>query len=118
MNWKVNAVLHWWECFLRFTTEFIPLLIVYDYSVMTNAFIRALLLVNCLTFCSLAFLFKVSIPAVVVTEINAATNLHLLSMQVGRAEFWPNCPVLLSNVMIFRFCHDKDAKFSQLLLPQ
>lgn len=94
MNWKVNAVLHWWECFLRFTTELIPLLIISDYPVMTNAFIRTLLLVNFLASCSLAFLFKVSNPAVVVTVINEAQNLHLLSMQVGRAEFWPNCPVL------------------------
>lgn len=87
MNWKVNTVLHWRECFLRLTTEFIPLLIVYDYSVMTNTFIRALLLVNCLASCSLAFLFKVSIPAVVATVINASPNLHLLNMQVGRQNF-------------------------------
>lgn len=118
MHWKVNAVLLWWECFLRFTSELLPLLIVSDYSVLTNAFIRTFLLVNFLASCSLAFLFKVSNPAVVVTAINAAQNLHLLSVQVGRAEFWPNFPVLLSSVMVFRLCHDKATKFSQLLLPQ
>lgn len=85
---------------------------------MTNAFIKTLLLVNSLASCSLAFLFKVSNPAVVVTVINAAPNLHLLSMQVGRAEFWPNCPVQLSSVMVFRLCHDNATKFPQLLLPQ
>lgn len=62
---------------------------------MTNAFIRTLLLVNFLASCSLAFLFKFSNPAVVVTVINAAQKLHLVSVQLARAEFWPNCPVLV-----------------------
>lgn len=73
-------------CSLRFTGELIHL-ILSDYSVMTNAFIRTLLLVNFLAFCSLAFLFKFSNPAVLVTAINTAQKLHLISVQVGRAEF-------------------------------
>lgn len=72
MYWKVNAILHWWEYFLRFTSGLLPLLIVSDYSVMTNAFIRTLLLGNFLASCSLAFLLKVNNPAVIVTAINAA----------------------------------------------
>ena len=81
--------------FLRFTSQLIHLLILSDYSVMTNAFIRTSLLVNFLASCSLAFLFKFSNSAVLVTAINAAQKSHLISVQVGRAEFWPNCPVLV-----------------------
>lgn len=80
---------------------------------MTNAFIRTSLLVNFLASCSLTFLFTVSNPAVVVTEINAAQNLHFLSVQVGRVEFWPNWSVLLSSVMVFRLCHDRATRFYQ-----
>lgn len=82
-------------CFLRFTSELIHLLILSDYSVMTNAFIRTLLLVNFLSCCSLAFLFEFSNLVVLVTAISAAQKLYWISVQVGRAEFLPNCPVLV-----------------------
>lgn len=56
--------------FPRFTGELIHPLILSDYSVLTNAFIRTLLLVNFLPSLSLAFLFKFSNPAVLGTAID------------------------------------------------